>query len=41
MGWKPEWSFDGWVVAVTMARGAGTLELHLFEDACPEGRTNV
>ena len=41
MEWKLEWSFDGWVVAVTMSRGAATLELQLFEDACAESCTNV
>lgn len=41
MGWKLGWSFDGWVVALTMARGAGTLELHLFKDADPESCANV
>ena len=41
MGWKLGWSFDGWVVAVTTVRGAGTLELQSFEDACPESCTNV
>jgi len=41
MGGKLGWSFDGWVVAVTMARGAGTLELQLFEDAYPESCTDV
>jgi len=41
MGWKLGWSFDGWVVAVTMARGAGALELQLFEYGCSESCTNV
>jgi len=40
MGWKLGWSFDGWVVAVTMARGAGTLELQLSGDGCIESCTN-